>query len=73
MNEYTQCTFKKPNKKQTAWIPTKYAHVRSVIKIKINNVWDNGWVVDSVYGSRSKSHVESHERDYLKQRSASDI
>jgi len=73
MDSYTQCYLAKANKRHIAWIPTKYAIINKIIKIELDGVWDNGWKVVEVYNTQSSKHTENHERDYLKQRSASDI
>jgi hypothetical protein len=68
-HKYTQCKLRKKNIFQYAWIPSEFAVLKKVLKIKN----DNGWVVEEVYSSLAKEHVEIHERDYKKQRQASDL
>lgn len=70
MNYYKQCTLKKKDRWQTAWIPTEFAIRGKVLKIKS----DDGWVVETVGLHRqAEDYLLKHERDYLHQRKASDI
>ena len=73
MKTYTQCKIVKDDAFQVAWIPSEYAIVEKVIKIKVDGLWDDGWMVIDAFGTKSKEHIEGHERDFLKQRKASDI
>jgi len=58
----------------TAWIPEACAKVGKYIKIKRENgSWDDGWEVVEVYSKKSIEYLDSKERDYLKQRNASDV
>jgi len=56
----------------TAWIPEEYAVVGKLVKIKDNDAWSDGWAVRQTWTTKSKEWVEQHQRDYLKQRKASD-
>lgn len=70
---YTQCKINKKDKFDIAWIPSKFANIGRIIKIKIDGIWNNGWSVIDVYSSNSEDHILEHEMDYRKQRRASDI
>ena len=70
---YTQCTLVKDNIQQTVWIPSELAKVGKCLKIKKNNVWDEGWCVQTCGMTLSDEYVRAHERDYMTQRKASDI
>ena len=70
---YTQCKINKKYKFDIAWIPSKFATIGKIIKIKIDGIWNNGWSVIDVYSSNSEDHILEHEMDYRKQRRASDI
>lgn len=48
MLTYNQCKLVKGNVSQVAYIPTKYAEKGRTIKIKENEVWEDGWIVQSV-------------------------
>jgi len=65
-NTYTQCELVKQNVFQVAWIPTQFAVVGKIIKIKENGRWNDGWKVKHIFGIRFFEDVEEHERDYLK-------
>ena len=49
---YKQCRLSKPDGKgrhwYTAWIPSQMAILGKVLKLEINNEWQDGWQVDSV-------------------------
>jgi hypothetical protein len=67
-------TDKDSYKLDVAWIPAKFAKVGKYVKIKQEDgSWDNGWEITSVGSKRKAEYVESNERDYLKQRKASDV
>jgi hypothetical protein len=56
-----------------SWIPEKFAIKGKVLKLKLNDIFEDGWKVIFV-GSRQEAEiVEENERDYLKQREVSDI
>jgi len=63
---YTQCQITKGNGYQIAWIPTTFAVIGKIIKIKEIDGWDDGWKVSNVYGTRSADKVEQHSRDHIK-------
>ncbi len=35
----------------TTWLPNKFASVGMVVKIKVDDVWDDGWTVDMIHSS----------------------
>lgn len=76
---YTQCTLVKKldnddESRHTAWIPSEYAQIGQAVQIeRIPGKWEDGYVVAEVFGTRTAEQIEAHERDYLKQRQASDI
>jgi hypothetical protein len=55
------------------WIPEKFAKIGKYIKIKENDIWDNGWEVIEVWAKKELDSIEDKERDFLKQRKASDV
>jgi hypothetical protein len=60
--------------KTVAWIPEKFATPQRVIKLKREDgSWSNGWVIQEMYGVHSEEFVKYHERDFARQREASDI
>jgi len=71
---YTQCLLSLNEKQDVAYIPSQYAKVGKILKIKDDtNAWINGWKVEKTYFSEDEEYVLSHERDWDKQRKASDI
>lgn len=73
---YCQCRMRKQigNDRyyvNTVWIPAKFARLGNFVKLKNNN----GWEVIEVYSESTQevSKIEAMSRDYLKQRSVSDI
>ena len=75
---YCQCELRKPVSKDSyqtniAWIPEKFAVMNKFVKIKTENGWDEGWQVTYVGAKQKADLVEAKERDYLRQRKASDI
>jgi len=60
--------------KTISWLPEQFAEPRRVLKLKNEDgSWTDGWVVQETYGSNTQEFVLSHERDFAKQRQASDI
>jgi hypothetical protein len=59
---YTQCTLRKDNSYQTAFIPTKFATMNKVLKIKDENGnWEDGWVVIGKGSTVDEKHLpDSH-------------
>jgi hypothetical protein len=77
-NTYTQCVLTKrfiaSTKTTVSWLPTMYAKKGSYLELKqLDGSWENGWRVEEVGTTADAAYVEEHERDYTKQRSASDI
>lgn len=58
---YTQCQLKKGNLRTVVWIPLEFAVLGKVLKIRDENTWDNGWIVDEIYGSQSYSILKLQE------------
>ena len=46
--KYKQCTLKKGNTQKVSWIPSKYAKLNKILKLKRGDVWTDGWEVISV-------------------------
>jgi hypothetical protein len=78
MNYYIQCLLTKfingDCLKIITWIPEKYAIRNKVLKLKNETgIWTNGWVVQETYNRQNEDFIKEHERDFAKQRQASDI
>lgn len=57
-----------------AWIPKEYAYSYRFLKLKDDNGgWNEGWLVEKVYNEADESFILKHERDWARQRMASDI
>ncbi len=67
--KYVQCELKKGNRKQTAWIPARFAKLGTYLKLKDND----GWCVVLVGTELDETLVLDKERDYTRQRKASDL
>jgi len=76
---YTQCLLVKENKdgevfKTVCWIPSEFAQRYRVLKLKEDNgEWNDGWMVEHSYTTHNEEFVRFHERDFTRQREASDI
>jgi len=75
---YCQCVLRKfdgkTTREQVSYIPEEYAIQDNSVKLRDDaGVWVDGWCVESVGAKVDASYVETHERDYLSQRKASDI
>jgi hypothetical protein len=71
---YRQCSLRRMNGQvDVAWIPEKFAVKGKYLRIKRGEKWENGWQVTGVYGREAEAHLFEHERDYLRQRVASDV
>ena len=70
---HVQCVLTKENKTTVSWIPEKFAVVGKTIKLKDDNKWEDGWIVQSTGYKLDSSYVIKHSRDYKKTRIASDI
>ena len=70
---YTQVKMVNGARYTVSKIPSKFAEVGRLLKLKNNDVWENGWTVAEVYTTESAETALSHERDYIHQREVSDI
>ena len=61
--EYTQCTLRKDNRYQTSWLPSKFAKVARVLKLRRpDGTWENGWIVVAAYGTTTGEKLEAVNR-----------
>lgn len=71
---YIQCSLQNNNVIQMAWIPAKFAKPGTIIRIRENKVWSDGWKVVTTYNSMPKNWVENvGSRQYKETRKVSDI
>lgn len=63
---YTQCKLQLDcGCFEVAWIPSKFAILGKILKIKEDDkTWSNGWVVKEVYSTKTEEEVVSRERDF---------
>lgn len=63
---YRQCLLKKGYRETMAWIPEYYARLNYPINIKNDNgIWEDGWLIKGIYGSKDEKYILEHERDYI--------
>jgi len=56
------------------WLPEEFARVGKVLELEMSSEkWENGWAVCEVYERKKSKEVAERERDYKKNRAASDI
>jgi hypothetical protein len=72
---YTQCRLKKGTKEQMSWIPGEFAVAGKVVKLKDADTgnWDDGWIVEAAYSSRTWEEVNLASQTYKKHRKHTDI
>ena len=67
---YKQCRLTKDKTSEIVYLPENLAVLNKIVEVH----GEDGWRVTSVGMQRVKeSYLQDHERDYLKQREASDI
>lgn len=77
---YCQCLLQKDfvdgtYKTTVTWLPQPHAQVGAYKKLKDKSTgeWEDGWKIVRVGRQRPASTVEAQARDYLNQRSVSDV
>lgn len=71
---FTQCLLiKDGNIYEISWIPKKFALIGNKLRIKRNNTWESGWVVEKTYQDKPKNWVLVDEVAYKHCRQMSDI
>lgn len=67
---YTQCRLRRGNTTRVAFIPSKFARVREVLRINEGSPdhpqWVDGWVVQNVGQTRDRDGLLNIERAYAK-------
>lgn len=59
--KYRQCVLRRGSIEQTSWISEKFAVIGKMIKFKIGDGWDDGWVVKSVSEAKFPTETEPEE------------
>ena len=74
-NTYKHAVLKRTNgDTQVAWIPSEHAVPGKYVKIRIDNVWTNGWqVMESYLPLVDGDYLKERERDHKSHRKATDI
>lgn len=71
---YTQCRLKKNNSYQVCWIDSNHATKGKTLKIKVDNEWQDGWVVESAGTIKiDKDYALLQSQQYKHTRETSDI
>lgn len=73
MKYFRQCELKKQRKKTISWIPEKYAKIGKFLKLKNDDVWEDGWVVNAVYNRKSETSVIRDSELFKKMKMVTDI
>lgn len=72
-DSYTQCELVKGSAYQVSWIPSRFAKVGEVLKLRDSRgQWDNGWCVTKTYRTTSAPQVSVLSRLHLRNRKHSD-
>ena len=58
---------------EVAWIPSKFAKVGKILKLRTGDKWVDGWRVDHVGASLTEEQTKQAKKDFKIQRIASDI
>ena len=70
---YRQCLLKNGDSYRVSWIPIEKAVVGKHLKLKIDDIWVDGWQVIRKSQPHKSSEIEEREMDYKHQREASDV
>jgi hypothetical protein len=66
---YRQCLLTKGTSTTTSWIPERFAVLGKVLKFKDEGgTWDNGWVVEAVYGRLHRAQLPDSHREIKQHR-----
>lgn len=73
---YTQCELRKvdsPGVSTMSWIPSKFAYRGRVLNLKMDDGWQNGWIVSQVYSAVSDDAAMDMRDAYRYHRKNTDI
>lgn len=68
--EFTQCDLVNGDRKQTSWIPKKFAKVGKVLRLRTGDVWEEGWRVEATHGICNEDHLPDAHDDIKAHRQA---
>jgi hypothetical protein len=59
----------------TSWIPEEKAKIGNIVRLRnsAQEEWSEGWLVVAIYTRRLYTELEITERDWTRQRKASDV
>jgi hypothetical protein len=67
---YRQCQLTRRNQRQTTWLPERFAIPGSVLKLKDNGEWSDGWEVTWASASKIAERLLPDTHKLLKERKA---
>jgi hypothetical protein len=57
MSDYTQCDLSRGNEHSTAWIPSEFAVVGAMLRIRVDGSWLDGFEVRKTYSTADKERM----------------
>jgi hypothetical protein len=73
MKYFRQCELKNKNKIIISWIPERYAKTGKLLKLKNNDVWEDGWLVNKIYNKKTEMSVIRDSELFKKMRTVTDV
>ena len=71
---YKQCILSKDNSITISWVPVKLARPGRKVRIKLNNRWEEGWRITTVFDEViNDKTLEALQHQYKNTRKTSDI
>jgi len=68
-DNHNQCKLKRGKWFTYSWIPSKFAKIGKIVKLR----GEDGWEVIEVYGKSNSKEVNKRSQDHKHQRKASDV
>jgi len=65
---YRQCELRKRQSVQIAWIPTRFAMLGRVLRIRSEDSWSTGWCVSALYREVDESLLPDAHRSIREHR-----
>ena len=62
----THCLLQNGTRRMYSWIPDQFAKPKTLLRLKEDGVWQNGWIVMEAYQTISDIHDEHKYRDRIK-------
>ena len=71
---YHQCELEhRDGRIEVSWIPSKFAKVGLVLRIKKTDGWDNGWLVKAVHSEQTVIKVDGMHNSWKRHRRFADL